>query len=307
MKRRVLPACLFLLAFSGIQVFTQQVFTQQVFAQSESSQAKLIHGGVLNGKATSLPKPKYPPAALAAGAGGVVNVQVIIGETGNVISAEAVSGHPLLRTAAVDAAKQAKFGPTMADGPPVRVSGILVYNFGSISPFSWRTAGFEMAAAGRAAQLPVKFPAASLDALVPDDWYSERKEVLKLRALQQALTTSGEAKGKVTTYGGNYDLATVDHKQVLNSLRESFESRLRGEQNDLWNFKLGSVLGKMSARIDDKDVLRSGIREIQLLRSSAPGGLAKSLSVFDEFAGNNTFSAEERARIKETIEKFRVN
>ena len=88
-----------------------------------------ISGGVLNGKATYLPKPAYPPIAKAAHASGIVNVQVTIDENGNVISASAVSGHPLLKPSAVAAARQAKFSPTKLSGQPVKVTGVLVYNF----------------------------------------------------------------------------------------------------------------------------------------------------------------------------------
>jgi TonB family protein len=91
--------------------------------------SKSISGGILNGKATSLPKPAYPPAARAVRASGAVNVQVQVDEKGNVTSASAVSGHPLLRSAAEQAAKQAKFSPTLLSGKAVKVSGILVYNF----------------------------------------------------------------------------------------------------------------------------------------------------------------------------------
>lgn len=90
---------------------------------------KQISGGVLNGKATSLPKPAYPPAAKAVGASGSVTVQVLIDESGNVVSASAVSGHPLLRQAAVSAARGAKFSPTKLSGQPVKVSGVITYNF----------------------------------------------------------------------------------------------------------------------------------------------------------------------------------
>jgi len=88
-----------------------------------------MSGGVLNGKAESLPAPAYPPAAKAVRAEGSVSVQVIIDETGTVISATAVSGHPLLRAASVAAAQAAKFQPTLLNGNPVRVSGVLTYNF----------------------------------------------------------------------------------------------------------------------------------------------------------------------------------
>lgn len=88
-----------------------------------------VSGGVLNGKAVSKPQPAYPALAKAARAQGVVVVQVTIDETGSVASAKAVSGHPLLQSAAVQAARQAKFSPTILSGKPVQVSGVLTYNF----------------------------------------------------------------------------------------------------------------------------------------------------------------------------------
>lgn len=90
---------------------------------------KMISGGVINGKASRLVQPPYPPAAKAVRAAGAVNVQVVIDESGNVISASAVSGHPLLRPAAVAAARASKFSPTLLSGQPVKVSGVIVYNF----------------------------------------------------------------------------------------------------------------------------------------------------------------------------------
>src|SRR6476620_5712279 len=88
-----------------------------------------ISGGVLNGKAISLPKPSYPPIAKAAHASGTVTVQVTIDENGNVISAHAVSGHPLLQAVAVAAAREARFSPTKLSGQPVKVTGVITYNF----------------------------------------------------------------------------------------------------------------------------------------------------------------------------------
>jgi len=88
-----------------------------------------VSGGVLNGKASSLPLPEYPAAAKAVSVGGAVSVQVVVDEDGNVTSATAVSGHPLLRAAAETAAMGAKFSPTRLAGNPVKVSGVLTYNF----------------------------------------------------------------------------------------------------------------------------------------------------------------------------------
>lgn len=88
-----------------------------------------ISGGVLNGKAELLVRPEYPRAAAAVRASGAVNVQVTIDENGTIISAAAVSGHPLLRPAAEKAALASKFAPTLLEGQPVQVTGIIVYNF----------------------------------------------------------------------------------------------------------------------------------------------------------------------------------
>lgn len=101
-------------------------------AQEESksgSGPKTISGGVLNGKAISLPKPPYPPIAKAAKASGTVVVKVLVDENGNVVSASAISGHPLLQAAAVAAARGAKFPPTKLNGEPAKLSGVLNYVF----------------------------------------------------------------------------------------------------------------------------------------------------------------------------------
>jgi TonB family protein len=88
-----------------------------------------IQGGVLNARAISLPAPEYPAIARQAKASGSVTVQVMIDETGHVVEARAVSGHPLLQAAAVTAARQAVFAPTRLQGESVKVGGELVYNF----------------------------------------------------------------------------------------------------------------------------------------------------------------------------------
>jgi periplasmic protein TonB len=84
---------------------------------------------VLNGRALQLPKPPYPIIAKRMGVQGVVNVQVLIDETGKVISAKAISGNPALATAAQQAAFGARFSPTQLGQQAVKVSGVITYNF----------------------------------------------------------------------------------------------------------------------------------------------------------------------------------
>jgi TonB family protein len=83
---------------------------------------------ILNSKAISLPKPIYPKMATQIRLQGLVTVQVMIDETGKVISAKA-SGHPLLVVEAQRAAMQARFSPTVVGETPVKVSGVITYNF----------------------------------------------------------------------------------------------------------------------------------------------------------------------------------
>ena len=98
--------------------------------QNQPGKRAPISAGVLNGKALILPKPDYPADAKAAGADGVVVVQVTVDEQGSVTEARAISGPPLLQQVSVNAALQAKFSPTLLAGEPVKVTGVLVFNFG---------------------------------------------------------------------------------------------------------------------------------------------------------------------------------
>lgn len=90
---------------------------------------KPVSGGVLNGTAISLPSPSYPDAARRLRMAGLVSVEVVVDETGKVISAVATSGPAVLRDVAVQAAMRARFSPTKLSGQPVKVSGVINYKF----------------------------------------------------------------------------------------------------------------------------------------------------------------------------------
>jgi TonB family protein len=110
---------------------TQPTSTTSPQTTSETSAADKApaEGGFLNGKAVDLPKAVYPEEARKTRASGTVQVQVLVDETGKVISAKAIFGPEVLREAAVKAAMGAKFKPTIVAGTPVKVSGILTYDF----------------------------------------------------------------------------------------------------------------------------------------------------------------------------------
>jgi len=102
------------------------VLTFVIFGNVFGQEKNAIKRGIVNGKAVSLPKPNYPQEAKDFCASGLVEVEVLIGQDGNVIEAKAISGDELLHASAVEAAKLAKF---TTGHLAVKVKGILIYNF----------------------------------------------------------------------------------------------------------------------------------------------------------------------------------
>lgn len=98
-------------------------------APLRSGPLKPISGGILNGKALNLPAPAYPQMAKTARVAGVVEVEVVIDVNGKVISARAVRGPSLLMQSAEMAARLARFTPTFLSGQPMKVVGVITYNF----------------------------------------------------------------------------------------------------------------------------------------------------------------------------------
>lgn len=89
----------------------------------------VVRTGVVNGKAISLPKPQYPAEAREKRLSGTASIRVTINEQGNVIETKSICRNDVLERAAEASAKEAKFAPTLIDGKPVKVTGIIVYNF----------------------------------------------------------------------------------------------------------------------------------------------------------------------------------
>jgi len=90
---------------------------------------RVVSKGVITGLAIYLPKPAYTQMAKQVRAQGSISVQVLIDETGRVVSAKALGGSPFLTVEAQKAAMQARFSPTMLGNQPVKVSGVITYNF----------------------------------------------------------------------------------------------------------------------------------------------------------------------------------
>ena len=331
---------LFFILLTVVSVGLIDITAQE--APKPPMQIKSISGGVLNGKATSLTKPQYPAAAKAVRASGAVNVQVTIDENGDVVSASAVSGHPLLRQASEQAALASKFAPTLLQGQPVKVTGVIVYNF--VMPMTFNQIGYELALA-EASQSGKKSQFDSISKSFPQSWEAE---IQALQNLNSRLTTT-VVKEKIVQVSPPTSLSTVDPPNgsyqgstrregiatrigisggivadenyildnesvaILRELQSKLETRLSVKDNVLWSFRLGRILGKLKAEAASDEKTRANLSELSQLGANIPTGISESVSTkIKELAesGEQIASDSERKgkflRLIEELQNMRV-
>lgn len=304
------------------------------FATAQEALSKILSGGVLNGKAIMLPKPSYPPAARAVGASGAVSVQVLIDEDGNVVSATAVSGHPLLRAAAVEAARGAKFSPTRLQGIPVKVAGVITYNFVGVMHLA--RVAFVLSHAERTSSFGAYSAAESFADQLPGDWKEEKEilgsltfepeEIPKVAEKIEEKKTRKETKenfsvqpppnvdtkNRYTVKGDmNFSAAgsainavrKLDSKSLASVAKVSnlVEVRASASGSAAWTYELGRSLGVFVAEIDDQNRFQSNLAEIESLSGRAPAGVVSySLQLvkeFVEFCKKENFREDSRKEI----------
>lgn len=307
------------------------VFTISLFASLLNAQdlPKTVSGGVLNGKAVSLPKPPYPPAARAVGASGAVTVQVLIDEKGDVVSATAVSGHPLLRAASVEAARGARFSPTQLDGIPVKVSGVITYNF--VGALHAARLAFVLAHAERTSSFGKFSSSDSLAYQLPEDWNRE-KEILRSLTFEEIAPKTPEKidervvasksepsspvqppdKNRYTIKGDvNFSATTsalygprmLDPKSValVRDLLEMVGQRSSVTSSAAWTNELGKALGVLVAEADDQAKFQSNLAAIEELSGRAPSGIIQyslqQVAEFVEFCKKEGFREDNRGYI----------
>ncbi|HKS26269.1 MAG TPA: tetratricopeptide repeat protein [Pyrinomonadaceae bacterium] len=84
---------------------------------------------LFNCKLFKNPYPKYPARAVRFPGQRVIQVKVEVDETGKVTSARMISGESAFRDSSKRAAMSAELRPTLVGGQPVKVSGIIKYQF----------------------------------------------------------------------------------------------------------------------------------------------------------------------------------
>jgi protein TonB len=84
---------------------------------------------MMEGNLIYKPQPVYPPMARAARIQGAVILRAIISKAGTIENLQALSGHPLLIPAAIEAVKQWRYRPYVLNGEPVEVETQVAVNF----------------------------------------------------------------------------------------------------------------------------------------------------------------------------------
>ncbi len=292
----------FLLIVSVV-LFSIQIVT----AQTPPASVKQINKGVLNGSAVTLAKPAYPPAARAVNAEGAVNVQVTIDEEGNVVSASAVSGHPLLRQAAVQAARESKFNPTLLGGQAVKVTGVVVYNFvGEDRAANWLKIGYDLTSAQYSSTAVLNTN--RIDKSFQAEWTTEKEQLQKLAEINRTeisknfppviITEKKVAEGTenkpdasvvrkimVRRIESSNTPASGEQIALAQSLISSLQGRLASSEVNLWQFSTGSVLSQLLAKGRNPNDRQNAISSLRQQIQSAPGGISpESLAELQKLA-----------------------
>jgi hypothetical protein len=186
------------------------------------SNLRPISLGVINGRALRLVTPGYPAAALAVNVRGSVQIQVIIDEAGCTAEAKAISGHPLLIPASLKAATDSVFAPTLLSGRPIRVFGIITYNY-RLDRMNWLELGF------------FSDSYEIMSEYVPTDFDLELKLLRKSK-----------------------DLPWEEKQEMLETVRKSLINKLVTEPKSKWLFETGRDLQLLSSgfvgRRDEEEV-----------------------------------------------------
>lgn len=183
--------------------------------------------GVINGrvaKPDDLVKPSFPSAARLNRASGSVYVRVLIDEEGNVVEAKTTFGHPLLRAAATNAARKSKFKPIIIGNSPVKVSGIIIYNFVPES-FNWLEIGYTLQSRNTDSVYSMK----NLVELLPFEFEAERQLLLLLNDEKE------------------------NNDSIILSVKSTIEGKLTDKAKERWLFSIGSCLSKLEMSFQYKD------------------------------------------------------
>lgn len=300
------------------------LFCIPALINAQEQKPRIISGGVLNGKAISLPKPAYPQIARAAQASGPVVVQITIDEEGKVISATAISGHPLLKASAVQAAYGARFTPTLLEGMPVKVTGTINYNF--LAALSWIHIGAELRRAEKdnnhrlnasvASSLYTRqFEAESNELNVLENTPKIYKDDVNtaspvIESKPKTSATKNEIppvrKGVVTivgTAGPNSAVTPIHSEEYMKKISDvinSLKNKLASDPINSWYFSLGLIIGE---EVNAETIARFN-NHLSIAPADAPEFITSRLQQLVTYSNKSSFDENDKGEINRLIREI---
>lgn len=225
-----------------------------------------ISAGVVNGKALYLAKPNYPHSARELRVRGQIQVSILIDPCGCVAEASALSGHPMLRTSAIQAAKNSLFSPVVIGDAAVWVHGVIVYNFLS-NERNWLELGYSHRGY------------ADLINYLPTGFDEER-------AILRQIEFAG----------------WEEREKSLKDVRTQIETKLRSDRKSGWLFALGIWLSEMKAAGWNDAIRDENFRGMHL--ANAPDDISPDLLRQLRDLSSLKGTVEIRRKINEIIDRM---
>ncbi|MEK7856359.1 MAG: hypothetical protein AAB288_09735, partial [Acidobacteriota bacterium] len=226
-----------------------------------------------------------------------------------------------LRAAAMEAAKGATFSPTLLQGEPVKVTGVITYNF--IGTVTMASIGYEIAFAERSGAFTQYLHPRSLAARLPEDWADERivleglafeqSEVPAVK-VEKAKTTDSRDGNKFTVIGdssGIYKTGKLTQSSLdsVRQLQQNIRARLVADQKNEWHFRVGTTLGNFAAEINDTNKTSFNVAEIEQLAANASGNsnpnIVTALTKLAALAKTQDGSTESRQMLVEAAQSVK--
>jgi len=302
---------LFLLFLSGAgKVFSQApVLKDSTNGDAEKDYQVGDIRGKINLKAVYLPKPPFPREALEAGADGAVKVEVVVDASGNVVSAKALSGHPLLYPTAEETARRTKFRRIETADPNATEKGTITYNF-VIQPLGWARIGYDLAIIQKLSTLR-PFAVPRIARTFQPDWKEEHEILSKLAEMRRiemetenaSVTDNKPVFVRKTAPNQSGTLQSSVKAEIrlptpvppsgerialAQNLTAALQSRLAADESNLWKFNTGTNIARAF------EIARNPNE-----RSNAAQILRQSLEI-----APTDIAAESRAALQKLIEIF---
>jgi TonB family protein len=244
-------------------------------------------GNIGGAKAILLPKPTYPVEAREAGAEGKVKVEITIDESGSVIAAKAVSGHPALYEAAQNAALKSKFSVPKVGGEGTKVSGFITYDFLIETP-NWFKVGYDIAVIEKVPTLGF-FQIPVIKKVVQSDWQTEIDLLEQLHEIRNeekkafdnmpverpVLTNNRTPNSASQTMSMRLNIPPQNPQKISASqnLITALQARLAGDELSLWQLNLGVAFIKVQEISRNPSTRRSAAGILEPFVERAPANV----------------------------------